>query len=58
MKVYELNDHIEQAKYYILYYQIEQKEIKITVDLTSENDCPLISNIELASKLRKNVIQN
>jgi stress-induced morphogen len=42
MKVYESNYRRKEPEYYILYFYHDQKEINITVDLTSENYCPLV----------------
>ncbi len=42
LKVYGPNYHSEEPGYYVLYYQTGQKTINITVDLTSENYCPLV----------------
>jgi hypothetical protein len=42
LKVYGPNYHSEEPEYYVLYYQTGQKTINITVDLTSENYCPLV----------------
>jgi hypothetical protein len=45
MKVYGPNHHNEEPKYYILYYYPDQKEINITLDLTSENHCPFVQTL-------------
>jgi hypothetical protein len=45
MKVYGSNYRSEESKYYMLYYQPDQKEINITIDLTSENHCPLVETL-------------
>ena len=39
LKAYGANDHYEKPVYYLLYFYPDQKEINITVDLTSENHC-------------------
>jgi hypothetical protein len=45
LKVYESDYHSEEARYYLLYFHPDQKEINITVDLTSENHCPLVRTL-------------
>ena len=45
IKVYGSNYHSELTKHYLLYLHIGQKGINITVDLTSENHCPLIQTL-------------
>ena len=44
-KVYEQNYDQEEPKYYLLYFYPDQKDINITVDLTSENHCPLAETL-------------
>jgi hypothetical protein len=53
MKVYGPNYYSEEPKYYVLYYYPGQKEINITVDLTSENHCPLVQTNEITGKLEQ-----
>jgi stress-induced morphogen len=45
MNVYESNYRRKEPEYYILYFYPDQKEINITVDLTSENHCPLVQTL-------------
>jgi hypothetical protein len=45
MKVYGPNYRNEESRYYILYFQPSQKDINITVDLSSENHCPLVQTL-------------
>jgi hypothetical protein len=45
LKVYGANYHSEKPKYYLLYYYPDQKEINITVDLTSKNHCPSVQTL-------------
>jgi hypothetical protein len=45
MKIYGPNYHNEEPKYYVLYFRPDQKEINITVGLTSENHCPLVQTL-------------
>ena len=45
MKIYQSSYRETGPEYYILYYQIDQKEINITVDLTSENYCPSVQTL-------------
>ena len=56
IKVYRLN---YESEYYVLYYHPNKKNINITVDLTSENHCPLwylIESIEdvISESVKKN----
>jgi hypothetical protein len=47
LRIYRANFHSEEPEYYILYlfdFQIQTK-INITVDLTSENHCPLVETL-------------
>ena len=44
-KVYERNYNQEESKYYLLYFYPDQKNINITVDLTSENHCSLVETL-------------
>ena len=45
LKVYETNYKKQEPEYYVLYFYSHQKEINITVDLTSENHCPLVQTL-------------
>jgi hypothetical protein len=45
LKVYRLNYHNEEPKYHVLYFHALQKQINISVDLTSENHCPLVQTL-------------
>ena len=45
LKVYGSNYRNEEPEYYVLYFYPNQKEINITVDLTSENHCPLVQTL-------------
>jgi hypothetical protein len=51
MKAYGPNYHDEEPKYYVLYYYPDQRDINITVDLTSENHCPLVQTTKTSGKL-------
>ncbi|CAF5034635.1 unnamed protein product, partial [Rotaria magnacalcarata] len=42
LKVYGQNYEREEPKYFVLYFAVGRKDVNITVDLTSENYCPLI----------------
>ncbi|CAF0932135.1 unnamed protein product, partial [Didymodactylos carnosus] len=44
-KVYGANYHQEEPNYYLLYFYPNQTDINITVDLTSENHCPLVETL-------------
>ena len=45
LKIYGPNYHTEEPGYYVLYFHPGQKMINITVDLTSENYCPLVETL-------------
>jgi hypothetical protein len=45
LKVYGQSYRYEEPKYYLLYFYPLQKEINITVDLTSENYCPPVETL-------------
>jgi len=45
LKVYGPNYHSVEPEYYILYFHPGQKNINVTVDLTSENHCPLVQTL-------------
>jgi hypothetical protein len=45
LKIYGPNYHTEEPGYYVLYFHHGQKMINITVDLTSENYCPLVETL-------------
>jgi hypothetical protein len=45
MKVYGPNYQSEEPQYYVLYFYPDQKEINITVDLTSENHFSLVQTL-------------
>jgi hypothetical protein len=45
LKIYGPNYHTEEPGYYVLYFHPGQKLINITVDLTSENHCPLVETL-------------
>lgn len=44
-KVYQQNYDHEESEYYLLYFYPDQKSISITVDLTTENHCPLVETL-------------
>jgi hypothetical protein len=45
LKVYGQSYRYEEPEYYVLYFYPYQKEINITVDLTSENHCALVETL-------------
>jgi hypothetical protein len=45
LRIYRSNFHNEEPEYYILYFYYPPKKINITVDLTSENHCPLVQTL-------------
>ncbi len=45
LKTYGINYNKEESKYYVLYFDPYEKEINITIDLTSENYCPLVQTL-------------
>jgi hypothetical protein len=45
LKVYGSDYRSEEPKYYLLYFYPDQREMNITVDLTSENSCPLVDKL-------------
>ena len=45
LKVYGQNYVHEEAKYFLLYFYSNEKEINITIDLTFENHCPLVETL-------------
>ena len=45
MKIYSSNARGTDPEYYVLYFQTDQNEINITIDLTSENHCPLVQTL-------------
>ena len=45
LKVYGLNYYLEEAKYYLLYFDPGRTELNITIDLTLENHCPLVETL-------------
>jgi hypothetical protein len=45
LRIYRANFHSEEPEYYILYFHYRQTKINITVDLTSENHCPLVETL-------------
>ena len=45
MKIYYRNYQHKELEYYLLYYLSDQKGINITIDLTSENHCPLVQTL-------------
>jgi hypothetical protein len=45
LKVYRLNYHSEEPEYYVLYFNPLRMNINITVDLTSEDHCPLAQTL-------------
>lgn len=53
MKVYSPNYRNEEPNYYLLYFYRDEKDINITVSLTSENHCPIIEPLgKLVNSLR------
>ncbi|CAF4638143.1 unnamed protein product [Rotaria socialis] len=46
LKVYGQNCEREEPKYFVLYFAVGRKDVNITVDLTSENYCPLIEGTD------------
>jgi hypothetical protein len=45
LRIYRTNFHSEEPEYYILYFYHLETKINITVDLTSENHCPLVQTL-------------
>jgi hypothetical protein len=45
LKVYGPNYYREEPNYYVLYFDPGEKQINITVDLTSENHCPFVQTL-------------
>jgi hypothetical protein len=50
MRAYGPNYYNEEPKYYVLYYYSDQKDINITIDLTSENYCPVVQATDIPGK--------
>ena len=50
MRTYGPNYLEEEPNYHVLYYYSDQKDINITIDLTSENHCPIIQPADLPGK--------
>jgi hypothetical protein len=45
LKVYGRNFVHDEAKYFVLYFYSNEKEINLTIDLTLENHCPLVETL-------------
>jgi hypothetical protein len=45
LKLYGPNYYRENPNYYVLYFHPRRKKINITIDLTSENNCPLVQTL-------------
>jgi hypothetical protein len=53
LKIYGPSYRNEEPRYYVLYFHPFQEDINITVDLASENHCPLVQTTEASSKLEQ-----
>ena len=45
LKVHRQNSFHKEAKYFLLYFYRNEKEISLTIDLTLENHCPLVQTL-------------